>query len=114
LQRATGSESCYNYPAIFSGFLAIGIPEEEILPRENIFTYAAWKAVGRIVKQGEHGVRIVSWVTVEGKSKDGKVVDSRIIPRTTTVFHISQTTAIDSDSNDSDSNNREGGRNNAD
>ena len=46
-QRAVSSQSVMNYASIFEGFSAIGIPESEILPRENVFTFWAWKAVGR-------------------------------------------------------------------
>ena len=54
--RAVAGQSVMNYAAIYEGFLAKGIPESEIKPRENVFTFWAWKAVGRRVKKGEHGV----------------------------------------------------------
>ena len=49
LTRARGSLSLANYPVIFAGFLQKGIPEEEILPRENVLTFHAWRALGRTV-----------------------------------------------------------------
>lgn len=49
LTRAVSGQSCSNFPAIFAGFAAKGIPESEIEPRENVFTFNAWKALGRVV-----------------------------------------------------------------
>ena len=75
--------------------MARGIPEDQIIPRENVFTYQAWKALGRQVRRGEHGVKVCTFVPMElkdGKTDDGAdktVVKSR--PRMTTVFHITQT-----------------------
>jgi hypothetical protein len=60
--RATTGQALTNYPAIFAGFTAKGIPEGEIKPRENVFTFHAWKALGRSVKRGEHGVKVVTFV----------------------------------------------------
>ena len=56
LKRAVSGQSFTNFPAIFQGFAAKGIPESEIKPRENVFTFQAWKALGRVVRRGEHGV----------------------------------------------------------
>jgi hypothetical protein len=98
LNRAVFGQSLSNYPAIIQGFESMGIPYEQILPRENIFTFQAWKALGRFVKKGQHGVRVCTFVPMElkdGKTEDGKdktVVKSK--PRMTTVFHISQTDKI--------------------
>lgn len=88
LTRAVSSQSMMNYTAIFEGFLAMGIPEAEILPRENIFTFNAWKALGRFVRKGQHGVRICTFVPKE--QKDGT---TKTFPHYTTVFHVSQTDA---------------------
>jgi hypothetical protein len=54
LARAVSGQSFTNFPAIFAGFAAKGIPESEIKPRENVFTFNAWKALGRVVRRGEH------------------------------------------------------------
>ncbi len=37
LSRAVLGQSFSNFPAIFQGFAAKGIPETEIKPRENVF-----------------------------------------------------------------------------
>jgi hypothetical protein len=41
LARAAQGQSLTNWPAIFAGFMAKGIPESEIRPRENVFTFHA-------------------------------------------------------------------------
>jgi len=95
LDRATNGQALTNYPAIFEGFLAKGIAEADIKPRENVFTFQAWKAVGRSVRKGEHGVRIVTFVLCESKQRDPSTGEEKVAtyrrPHTTTVFHISQT-----------------------
>lgn len=91
LQRATSGQSYSNFPAIFQGFAAKGIPESDIKPRENVFTYEAWKALGRVVRRGEHGVRIVTFIECSKENKQtGEKEAFRRLWRTT-VFHISQT-----------------------
>ncbi len=98
LHRAVTNRSLSNYPTIFEGFMARGIPEDEILPRENVFTFMAWRAVGRTVKKGEHGVKICTFVPMESKEKDLETGEVKIKttsrPRMTTVFHVSQTKAV--------------------
>ena len=95
LDRATNGQALTNYPAIFEGFLAKGIPEAEIKPRENVFTFQAWRALGRSVRKGEHGVRVVTFVLCESKQRDPSTGEEKVAtyrrPHTTTVFHISQT-----------------------
>ncbi len=88
LFRAENSLSTSNYPAIYSGFEEKGI--SDIQPRVNVFTYHAWKAKGRQVRKGEHGVRVVTWI----KGTDKKTGKEKTYPKRTTVFHISQTDPI--------------------
>ena len=85
LTRAQTGHSMANYAQILAGFSAKGI--NDIRPRENVFTYAAWQALGRQVMKGQTGVKVQTWITVE---KNG---DRVTVPKTTTVFHISQTEA---------------------
>ena len=96
LTRAVSGESFSNFPAIFAGFVAKGIPESEIKPRENVFTYRAWKALGRQVRQGEHGVKVATFIDCQGKETDRDTGEWKVYrrPWTTTVFHISQTDAL--------------------
>jgi N-terminal domain of anti-restriction factor ArdC len=96
LSRAVSGQSFTNFPAIFQGFTAKGIPESEIKPRENVFTFDAWKALGRYVRKGEHGVKVVTFIDCKSKELDADTGERKIIrrPWTTTVFHVSQTEAI--------------------
>ena len=104
LTRACTGQTLSNYPAIFQGFTAMGIPEQDIRPRENVFTFNAWKVLGRHVRKGEHGVKVVTFITTErGKGQepqtdtlDGLELQTKKSARhsrpwTTTVFHVSQT-----------------------
>lgn len=95
LSRALTGQSWSNFPAIIQGFIARGIPESEILPRENVFTYQAWKALGRQVRKGEHGIKVVTFIKRDKKVKDTETYEIKIqtysMPRTVSVFHISQT-----------------------
>ena len=70
LMRAVSGQTMSNYPAIFQGFIAKGIPESEIKPRENVFTFEAWKALGRYVRKGEHGVKVVTFIETKSKEID--------------------------------------------
>lgn len=100
LARAQSNRSTANYGPIFDGFIEKGIPADEILPRENVFTFAAWKAKGRSVRKGEHGVKVVTWIptTKTLAPADGgpeRITTEAKMPRTVTVFHISQTDPTD-------------------
>ena len=95
LSRALTGQSWSNFPAIIQGFKSRGIPEEQILPRENVFTYQAWRALGRQVRKGEHGVKVVTFIKRDKKTEDTKTGEVKLqtysMPRTVSVFHISQT-----------------------
>ena len=97
LSRAITGKTWSNFPAIIQGFTARGIPEDQISPRENVFTYQAWKALGRQVRKGEHGVKVVTFIKRDKKTKDTETDEVKIqtysMPRTVSVFHISQTDA---------------------
>src|SRR5260370_419639 len=91
LSRAVSGQSLANYPDIYAGFIAKGIPENEIKPRENIFTFQAWKALGRYVRRGEHGVKVATVRTVTKTDKATGEKETYSMPWSSTVFHISQT-----------------------
>ncbi len=109
LSRAASGQSLSNWPAIIRGFVAKGIPEHEILPRENVFTYHAWRALGRQVRRGEHGVKVTTFIPLRGKAESESADTSaeadgatRKAPRgsrpwTAVVFHVSQTDPIPTD-----------------
>src|SRR6266481_4491349 len=77
--------------------MAKGIAVGDIKPRENVFTFAAWKALGRSVRRGEHGVKVVTFITIGGKADIDEATGAETVtatyrkPHATTVFHISQT-----------------------
>jgi N-terminal domain of anti-restriction factor ArdC len=96
LSRATSGHSLTNWPAIFAGFTAKGIPESDILPRVNVLTYHAWRAKGRQVRRGERGVKVTTWISPKDKAEgdDGKKTRPTKMPWCATVFHESQTDPI--------------------
>lgn len=99
LTRAATGISAANYETIFREFIARGVPAGDILPRENVFTFNAWKALGRFVRKGEKGVAVVSWIPTKRKERDpstGEVAEVEATrPVTAYVFHVSQTEAVD-------------------
>ena len=108
LGRALAGQSLSNWPTILAGFTAKGIPEDDILPRENVFTYHAWRALGRQVRRGEHGVKVCTFVAVaspDSKEDVDGVATNDVDgtnkrnggfrrPWTATVFHVSQTDPV--------------------
>lgn len=94
LDRAVSGQSLSNYPAIFAGFMAMGIPESEIKPRENVFSFHAWKALGRHVRKGQHGIKIATVRTVTKRDRETGEDETFSLPWTVTVFHISQTEGV--------------------
>ncbi len=97
LSRARDSNAWGNYPAVYAGLMAKGIDADDIDPRENVLTFAAWPALGRHVRKGEHGVKILTWIkgdseeTTNPETGAVEVTAAPSYPKTTTVFHISQT-----------------------
>ncbi len=95
LSRARNGLTGSNYPAIYQGLMEKGIPQHEIQPRENVFTYQAWLALGRHVRKGEHGVKIVTFNKTSKSAIDPETGDEKTTvgsyPSSGTVFHISQT-----------------------
>jgi len=92
LARAQAGQSLANYPAIIEGFMQKGIPADQIAPRENVFTYEAWRALGRQVRRGEHGVKVCTFVPMTRRDPDtGETQSIGRRARTTTVFHVTQT-----------------------
>jgi hypothetical protein len=102
LSRAASGQSLANWPAILAGFTAKGIAESDIRPRENVFTYHAWRALGRQVRRGEHGVKVCTYVSgeCEDRERDPQTGEERTAKRsfrrpwTATVFHVSQTDPV--------------------
>jgi antirestriction protein ArdC len=96
LARASSGQSVANYGTIFHGFIDKGVAESDIRPRENVFTFHAWRALGRTVRKGEHGVRVLTFVPIAGRVDDvtGEVKPGGRRPKAAVVFHVSQTDPI--------------------
>lgn len=99
LRRAVCNQSLSNFPAIIEGFARRGIPVEDIRPRENVFTYNAWQALGRQVRKGEKGIAVVSYVPIDRERENPETGEREVktyrSPRKAYVFHVSQTDPID-------------------
>lgn len=99
LQRATSNPSWRNFGQVIEEFTARGIPASEINPKENVFTYNAWRALGRQVRKGEKSVKITTWHPIEekerGASGGAEKATARLRAVTACVFHISQTDPIE-------------------
>lgn len=95
LKNATENNSVANYQAIFEGFAEKGIFDVE--PRVNVLTYNAWLAVGRQVRRGESGVRVVTMVSAKAKAAESGEGEGKgfKFARTVSVFHVSQTDPIE-------------------
>ena len=95
LRNALAERSVANYETIFNEFAEKGVPAEDVKPRENVFSYNAWLALGRQVRKGESGVKIVTWIERKAKTSQGEAESQPCkFPRSVTVFHISQTDQI--------------------
>ncbi len=75
VDRAVSGQTLSNYPAIIRGFMEKGIPADDIRPRENVFIYHAWRALGRQVRRGEHGVKVVTFVSTDRKADSAESED---------------------------------------
>lgn len=86
-----------NDARVVEGFAARGIPVADIIPRQNVLSYDAWRALGRHVRKGEHGVKLLTYVEgVRERTDDATGMIERKAfkrPWTVHVFHISQTDA---------------------
>jgi hypothetical protein len=93
LFRAKNGAICANDVIIIMEFSERGIAPSDIRPRENVFTFNAWKALGRSVKKGEHGVKIPTWIptSTETNPETGEAKETALRQRTAVVFHESQT-----------------------
>jgi len=60
-------------------------------PYEDWFTFNRWLAQGRVVKKGEHGVKLSIFIPVTTKDEDGEAKETGKRPWTTTVFCRCQT-----------------------
>jgi len=88
LDRAENGNSMANFETIYDGFENMGIDADDIEPRENVLTYNAWRAKGRQVKKGQHGVKILTWIPA---SKTDKATGEKVgfkVSKLVAVFHV--------------------------
>ena len=95
LSRAQNGRPNANYLTILQEFGKRGIDIKDVRPRENVFTYQAWLALGRQVRRGERGVCVETFVPMTKINKDTGEEERFSVPRSTTVFHESQTDVIE-------------------
>jgi hypothetical protein len=93
LSRAQHGNSLLNFATIYKGFTDKGIALSDIRPRENVFTYGAWRALGRQVKKGEHGIKVTTRIAMKKEMENGDTARYSL-PSMATVFHLSQTEEI--------------------
>jgi len=67
-------------------FEALGIKQSEIIPRVNVLTFDGWLTLGRIVKKGQHGCKLVTFKD-HGNGKKKMLCYF--------VFHVTQTSPIE-------------------
>ena len=94
LSRAQSGFSMANFVPVIREFVSRGIPMAEIEPKVNVLTYHAWRALGRQVRKGEHGVKVSVCLKREPKEGEPDPNDGRLLFTSATVFHVSQTDEI--------------------
>lgn len=90
-----------NDTIVMMAFNAAGVPLDDIIPRQNVLTYKAWRAAGRQVAKGAKSLRVTVWIPKKDKKdpKTGETIRGGVYPKTCSLFHISQTVPKDADDN---------------
>ena len=91
LARAQKGASANTDAQVISFFAAHGI---DATPRLDVFTYAAWQALGRTVCKGESGCRLRVWLNSKSGSEGDDEGAGRGFFKSVSVFHILQTAPI--------------------
>ena len=97
LERIKNSGFGQNDALAIMHFDACGIPASDIDPKHNVLTFNAWKGAGRVVAKGANGCPLTIWIPKRGKqavsddSSDKEKAAGGMYPKTSRVFHISQT-----------------------
>ena len=106
LERGTRSAPNSNDMVVFLSLHAKGIPYGDIEtfgPQQNVRTFKAWRALGRTVRRGEHGVHLTVWQPLDTKPESELTEsDEKTLKRrrcrmaNAVVFHVSQTDELES------------------
>ena len=91
LARAQKGVSANTDAQVIGFFAAHGI---DATPRLDVFTYAAWQALGRTVCKGESGCRLRVWLNSKSGSQSDDEGAGRGFFKNVSVFHISQTAPL--------------------
>jgi N-terminal domain of anti-restriction factor ArdC len=90
LQRASNPTSVFNIEIVLASAEARGIADAK--PRENVLTFNAWKAKGRVVKKGEKALCMLATMhRREVRDTSTGEVQTQTMAGKAAVFHISQT-----------------------
>ena len=90
LQRAENPRNIINIQTVFEAAIERGI--EGAMPGENVLTFNAWKAKGRVVKKGEKALcMLVTFFERDVRDQSTGDVNKVKQAGRAAVFHISQT-----------------------
>lgn len=64
----------------------LGCPTAECQAYRDILTFKRWLRKGFVVRKGEHGTKVTTWIPVVETDDDGKQVVKGRRPKTVTVF----------------------------
>jgi hypothetical protein len=104
LERIKASGFGKNDALVIMHFDACGIDAASIDPKRNVLTFNAWKGAGRVVAKGASGCPLTIWIAKRGKpaaadsASDKEKAAGGMYPKTSRVFHESQTIPADSKS----------------
>lgn len=94
LSRASNPRSIINIQTVFEAALAAGI--DDAMPGENVLTFNAWKAKGRVVMKGQKALcKLPVFYTRDVRDPSSGDVNTIKRPGSSAVFHISQTKPLD-------------------
>jgi hypothetical protein len=93
LNRAENPRNLINIQTVFEAASAKGIADA--MPGENVLTFNAWKAKGRVVKKGEKALAMLPvFYSRDVRDPSSGDVQTQKHAGRAAVFHISQTKAM--------------------
>jgi antirestriction protein ArdC len=80
-------EGDFNHFSIHNAVRAeLGCPTAECRAYVEILTFKRWLAKGFVVRKGEHGIKITTWIPIVETDDQGNRVVKGKRPKTVTVF----------------------------
>lgn len=89
LERARAPRFGPNLGIVLAECARRGFLDPPPVPGRTVLTFNAWRALGRTVRRGEHGIRIPVVIPTAHDPETGE--PGRRIIKTAAVFHVSQT-----------------------